>query len=757
MLEPGEFAPNIDASTINPPPANFNLSTNNDKVVVLAFVSEAANLVQNQALMTRLQNIWPTYSGGGEVQMAAVYCGLEAPGSEPAWVSGAPFPVVRDTGTYRDLYAEETFPMYPLLFIITREYPAIGGHQTVHFSAAYGSGVESEAVINGRILDAIYHRPSIDLELVMDVSDSMNDPAPGGGSDKLVLMQQATDILVNFFHEYGQVDDRVGLVSFTDDADIHDGTFYTPLSGTGPISGELATLSTGLCTAMGAGLKEALQLLEPSPRQRCIIMLTDGMQNIEPYLRRVFIVGTGFRHRIMDDGGSGCTGTHSSTDPDDPTNYVEDYNTKIFSIGVGITATYEPTLDDVSDATGGLYLGTNNPTEELILTYMLDMCKNLEAGSPTVIHHHAGIYHRKECRAVETFLVDQSVRKLTAILSWEKELDGDLSFWLRAPDGTLLDLHKEMRLFDTYAMATVYLPNEKDGVELPYVGQWEMIIGGVTDKGSVPYQAMVIGEDPVHRFRFDYPRKVYEVGDIVPLAISLTAEKYALTDPIEIVLEHSTLPVPVTELVAEYRPNPELIKELTSVNCEKCKQNPLELKLESLARDPRMQDRLTPIYKSYSLSAGTLDCKIEEREVILPVTLAQPGLNNYRVTAQFRDKTGSIVSRTSMVSVHVDPGKADPKKSVVKPFSASIKGAKEIIVHVTPRNAANQLLGPGLSAEEFELKIGRSSHELQVEDMLDGSYRIKVPLGKKAPAKSQQASLTLKGQPLWKGTIEKLV
>jgi hypothetical protein len=109
-----------------------------------------------------------------------------------------------------------------------------------------------------------------------------------------------------------------------------------------------------------------------------------------------------------------------------------------------------------------------------------------------------------------------------------------------------------------------------------------------------------------------------------------------------------------------------------------------------------------------------------------------------------------------MLSVHVEPGKVKPEFSVVKPFLMSVKGFRGTVMHITPRNAANQLLGPGLTAEDFELKIGRSSQEFEVEDMLDGSYRIKVPFGKKAPAKSQQVSLTLKGQPMWKGNLEEV-
>jgi len=145
---------------------------------------------------------------------------------------------------------------------------------------------------------------------------------------------------------------------------------------------------------------------------------------------------------------------------------------------------------------------------------------------------------------VEAFALNRSVRKFTAMLSWDKSLAGSLTFWLRAPDGTLLDLHQEMKLYDAYAMATVYLPKEQGNTCLPYVGDWQMIVHGETGSRAAAYQALVVVEDTGTRFAVEYPRRAYEVGEILPLRLSLEEAARHITKVKDLRLEIATLRVP---------------------------------------------------------------------------------------------------------------------------------------------------------------------------------------------------------------------
>lgn len=737
MLTPGNTAPNFSGIDIVGG-GTFSLSDHSGDVVCLAMSAYWCSHCTNE--LTRLQHLWTKFQGHG-VQIAAVHVDSNQAAAQ-TWLSyiGVTFPVVQDdaSNTIFNSYATG-YSGIPQLYIIDRD-------QVIHYSHA---GAEAESVIEGHILDAVYARDPVSIELVMDVSSSMNS-APSGGDSKLVMMKQATKMIVDFLCDHGQTSDRCGLVWFSDNA-----TEYTNSSGqklipvianASDLKSQIDAQGTGTCTAMGAGLQTAFNTLSASTQDRFAILLTDGMQNIEPKIAQV-----GSHYEIIDSAGWLC-GSHSST-PAQPGVDITTYNTTVHSIGVGITATYASLLQDIAIATDGFYLGTNDPASDLDLIYFVDLCNCLAGGSPAVVHHHAGTYYPKECRAVEVFQINSSARKLTAVLSWEKALAGTLVFWLRAPDGTLVDLHGEMKFYDAYAMATVYLPKEQDGKQLPYVGQWEMIVGGETAGATASYHTMIIAEDPDTRLIFDYPKKVYDVGDIVPLRIRLKEAKHVLVQPSEIILEKIALRIPVPELLAQYKVTPYQLREKMRTSGRKYELDPLEMKLEALASDPRMQKQLQPLRKSFSLKEGTLDCEITDEEIILPIRLTEPGLNSFRIAVHFESEKNGPISRVSMAAIHVSPGKAASGKSTVKLFRVSLKEARSVLFHFTPRNAASQLLGPGLS-DDFRVRLGRNKVECQVEDKLDGTYHVEVPLSKKLPPKGQQISLIFKGQTAWKGIIE---
>jgi hypothetical protein len=763
MLTTGESIPSL-----GPLPliggGTLDLASYAGDVVVVVFVSsDPLWQADCETLLGHLTALWTEFgSGGNGVQMVAVQHNDDGGG----WIgtlnggAGLPFPAIQDNPPANDIYhAFDDRVLWwgmPQIYVIDRD-------QIVHSSATYCYvdpimiPIETQEQIENRIMDAIAERDPVTVEFVADVSGSMNSVPAGSSDPKLQLMKDAANIAANVLGDHGQTGDRAGLVSFSDVANDHGGTFHATLGNAASITGLIDPLIADGCTAMGAGLQTAfnMHVADGSPNDRHAILLTDGRQNIEPYVRTYIDSLFPFiaHSEILDDGGSGCSGIHSGT-AGNPGHDLINYDTKVHTIGLGITGSYGWDLNMLSATTGGIYRATNDPNADLQLIYEVDLCEALAGGSPTVIHYNTGHYYQEKCRVVERFQVNSTIRKLTAILSWEHALNGDLTFWLRAPDGTLLDLHKEMRLFDSYAIAQIYLPNYKDGVKLPYIGEWEMIIGGVIDDNKAFYRASVIGEDPELKFSFDFPRNIYSVGDMVPLAVSLVADDYKLSEPMDIVLEHSVLRTPVAELLADYQANPKYISEPTNPDCDKCKPDPLGLKLESLSNDPLYKGKLLPVRRSYSLRDGTLDCKVEEKAIILPVILNQPGLNNYRITAKFKDREGGTVTRTSMVSVQVDPGRVDPKKSIVKPLQISTKRMEGVLVYVTPRNSAGQLIGPGLKEDDIEFKIGRSSVECQVEDDLNGSYRIKVPWGKKAAPKGKSASITIKGEPVWKGELE---
>ncbi len=77
----------------------------------------------------------------------------------------------------------------------------------------------------------------------------------------------------------------LGIVSFNESADtVHLPTLIVNLATRSAIETSINTLAAGGFTSIGAGVKEARDLLSPLDPPRAIIILTDGQENRSPYL-----------------------------------------------------------------------------------------------------------------------------------------------------------------------------------------------------------------------------------------------------------------------------------------------------------------------------------------------------------------------------------------------------------------------------------------------------------------------------------------
>ena len=611
-------------------------------------------------------------------------------------------------------------------------------------------GGMAEDTLRGHIMDVVYMRDPIDLELVMDVSDSMNSsPGGPGGDSKLLMMKQAATMITDFLNDNGQTDDRMGLVWFTDDASEYQnvlGQKQLPIQPNwAELRNQINAHGTGIYTAMGAGLQKAFDTLSSSTNQRFVILCTDGMQNIEPKVTQV-----GGHYEIIDSGGW-VAGPHSSV-PAHPGVDITTYNTRIHTIGIGIEATYAGLLQEVANATDGFYRGTNDPEHDLDLIYLLDLCNCMAGGSPAVAHHSTGRLHAGECEAVEYFYLNHSARKITVMLSWNKSEGSDLTFWLYAPDGSLLHLNQEMKLFENHCLATIYLPRNQDGVRLPHVGQWRMVIRGETRGSGADYHAFVIAEDREVHFHLEVPKRFYEVGDILPIKVKLTESHKPIVRVNEISMETAQLRIPPAELCARHKVSTYEMACLTTGKRRRHKENPLVLKLRAMASDPAFKELLKPVRKQSSLLQGNLECMIREKEIVIPVHLEQPGLVSYKVTVNSGTLQSGPIYRTDMVSVYVGPGKADSGQTRVSLIEILEKDHSGVLINVTPKNELGQLFGPG-HGHEFKVTAGKQAANIVVEDQLDGTYLIEVVNTAKVKGKTP-VSIMFKDKLIWKSELK---
>jgi hypothetical protein len=778
-LMPGDSAVNISGKDIVNN-VQYDLSSAQGKVIILAFVK--CYCPNCSAELRILEDIWKKSQQSGIQIVANINRGCVAwdkpwetydPATDPippkciqwseeadekAWlqgtgpddVGGVTFPVIRDPSN-TNLYKYVTnFQVYPVLYIIDRNYVISYFHTYTPGSVA----VEAQDVTEGHILDAANIRTPVDIDMVMDISGTMGE-VPSGGMTKLALMQQATQMIIDTLSggNNAQADDRMGLVWFSDDFDEYRDSSNNKIvnikAQASLMKQQIAGLNIINCTAMGAGLQTAFDTLSAnsaSGHKRHVFLLTDGIQNIDPMVKDVNT------HLQIVDGGSWC-GPHSSV-PAHPGTNISSYDTRVHTIGIGIAGNYGNLLQRIADETGGFYLATNDPAHDMDLLYFIHLCNSLAGGSPAIVHHNTGTFYPKKCEVVEEFFINHSVRKITAVLSWDavQAGNGSLVFWLRAPDGTILDLHREMQLYESYAIATVYVPKKQNGKTISHVGNWQMIIHGESACPSA-YHVLILADDPNTHLVVEFPKKSYEVGDIVPLRIRFKVAEQYLVRPVELLLETSTLRVPVAELLARYTVPSRELKVITGISSMKSTPDPLALKLKALSRDPEYREYLLPVRKTVSLKEGNLECRISDNEIILPVTLSEPGLKTYRIAVHFETEENGPISRLTMVSLHVGPGNVDPKRTRVNMVYVSKAKVKGVLLHVTPRNAAGQLLGPGRS-DEFGVLLGQKKTKCKIEDVLDGSYNVELVVGRKIDTKGQPVHLMFKGKKFWSGLIK---
>jgi hypothetical protein len=449
-----------------------------------------------------LQNMWEKYQGHG-VQILAVHCSDTDP---TAWLAGhgVTFPVVQSNPG--DICGLWDFDVPPKGYIIRRD-AIIEKYLPGYYS--------NDAYVEGLLLDVIWMRDPVDIEMVMDISGSMNDPAPGdpGGDSKLTLMQRSANIVTDYLEDNGQTDDRLGLVWFesaVNEYQVGGDKLFPVQTNAATLRTQIDAPTAGGCTAMGGGLQSAFDTLaDDGVNDRSAILLTDGMQNVNPMVSKV-----GGHYEIIDSGG--WCAPQCGVTPHPGTN-ITTYNTRVHTIGVGILASYTTLLQEVADQTEGFYRGTNDPDVDLDLLYIVDLCHCMAGGSPAVSFHSVGILYQEKCFAEEVFSVNRTTRKITVILDWQRARQCSLTFWLYSPDGSLIDLHREMRHFEDHCMATVYLPANFQEEQWSHVGQWRILIRGEMVKDRADYHAFVISEDREVKFSLDYPRRVYEVGDVLPI------------------------------------------------------------------------------------------------------------------------------------------------------------------------------------------------------------------------------------------------
>lgn len=581
-------------------------------------------------------------------------------------------------------------------------------------------------------------RNPVDIILALDISGSMNSPAPASitGIKKIELLQQAVEIFVRTWGFHAITGDRMGVVYFSTNISTMAAVppFLKDLaSNVDAIVGDVLGKSPLSCTAIGGALQVAYDNFDAtSTNKKVIILFSDGEQTANP-----MIVEQGSPSRLQVEslasgatvpfGGYWCSSSDatdyngSAVVPDGQA--LEDHDIEIHTIGVGPAgATFEGLISRIASETDAVHHFTHDPDADLDIFFTNDLINSLKTGTLEIVETDQGLIEQGSSKYV-TVPVNPVAISLTLVLSWKGEMRVEaLTMNVTAPNGVAVS-PTSMKKGDFYSIYYYDLPLSDDGDSLTHWGNWGVRIESDVDTDDVYYQFSAIVDEPCFHYYVDFPRKLYVAGDPVTFMATITQNNKPLPNGDGIWVDVTSPAKSVGNILSYCLPR------LSPKAVRKYKRDPAgELY-------PRKIDALMATFLDDDDNANLVKAKKTTR-----VKLYDNGQNGDRKVGdgiytnimtgtlipgnyQFRFQlTGSSlcgrVKRTELNSTYISVGSISDANSIVRAFAVTDR-----IYNITVRPADNygNLLGPGF---DYQVQILSSSGNLigPVRDRFDGSY-----------------------------------
>jgi len=571
-------------------------------------------------------------------------------------------------------------------------------------------------------------RPAVDIVLVLDVSGSMNDPAPGTSTPKIQVLKDAVTLFLETWKDYAVPGDRIGVVYFANDATQH-GPAPLLKSFQGEwmaIRSEVQAATAGGWTAMGTGLHRAFQGLTDASRPRHLILFSNGMQNFSP-----MVVGDApetleLRNQTPAENPDvhGASSDVLGAPVPMPSGVV------IHTVGIGLT-----------DTDGGtswhqllVNLANRQPEEgqhnfvtaawQLEGVFLENLVGSLKGNTIGYVLDERRALGAK----VETFPVpvNRGARKLSLEVTWEGGQAPQLE--LRRPDGQLEPLQAISRGGASYRIVTRYLDGY-DRAPGDY-GTWELRLtrggrkpGADDVRGAAPDAQMVqvhalVDDVDVH-YVFLFPRQHVRIGQ--PMRVQAFAlgrgEKLKRFGRVTV-----TVTRPGASVGAELADSRRDLADPQLIDPD-LRATPFMRRLVASFRDPSWAGRLRRVSETLDLVDDGTHGDGLAGDGILTRQLSPPTVpGNYGLAFRLEGVTltGEKFVREARHTVLVEIGLIDLKRSRVRRID--VGGQPHLVL--TPRDAAGNLLGPGYAGQ---ITATAGGQRLVLQDNLDGSYRAPLP------------------------------
>ena len=571
---------------------------------------------------------------------------------------GVEFPIVQkengDWAEYVDEYGFGGAPDDPGIAIIK----PTGEFYAVNFNV-YPSADGVDWVV--KMLDSLlYPREPVNTVLALDRSGSMSGLPPTGATPKIEVLQDAVGTFLDVWETHAGPDDKVGVVDFNGSisqyADPVTMDTLVPLeTEAANVESHVSALTATGTTCMGGAVATALDDLDLLSRKH-IILFSDGMQNINPMLADV---GGAIQILDVDPADAGLYSLVGSVYgdsgvPPKPGEDLDSFDTKIHTIGVGVTASpWTDLMSGIATQTGGLHFETPAPLVDLQSFFVNDLMDSFAGATPQVLRHRQTTFDPKKCGFKDACWINDSARRLTVVLSWEGEPDrSQLVCNLEAPDGTLVDISGRTKVSPRRRVISVPLPPYHRGELLKHDGRWRLHVMGTARK-PVPCQVFWIADD--HKVHLDLGSftRVYRVGETLKVnAQLLQLGKPFPADLIQKAKVKVTSPtIDFSRFFEEYKVSPARVRLIKRdlKRWTKVEPSALDIKLHALNTDPRAVARCT------RTRSKTVDLRPSSGRLTASVKLEKPGVHPVRLDVEaLAGKRGRIV-RTRTVNVFVTP------------------------------------------------------------------------------------------------------
>ncbi len=583
-------------------------------------------------------------------------------------------------------------------------------------------------------------REPVDIVLVLDVSGSMNDAAPGSSTAKIDILRDSVTLFLETWRDYATPEDRIGVVFFGTNAEQYGvgsllKNFVAEWENIRNEVQDPVLRPAGGWTAMGAGLHTAivgLGAFDPlDPRKRHVLLFSNGMQNRSPMVT-VDPLDAFPDHLYIKD----------QTQADNPdvtgnsnvviggTNYLIPLAASelvhVHTVGIGVaensggTAWHQLLFDLANQQSGKHNFITF--AAQLDGVFLEDLVEALRGNTPEYV-----MERRVELSQAQTieFPINGSAERFTLAITWDDQENPPRVVSLTRPDGEQEDARRISRGGARYQIITRYL-TDADAAPGEF-GMWKLVLEADPDRREVDdavgasrkrtaATVHVMVEDAELKYTFSVSARRARIGEALRVTSSAQHGDRFLRG-----LESVTV-----ELMSPQRSVGDALARSKSTAQDGAFDPDLASSpFGSLLAGSFAGDEFVRSLALKPSAHGLLDDGLGGDELagdgifsaMLP-TPTVPGHYRLRFTMRGALGDGRPFSREETRDVLVGIGVLDPGRS-------KIRRANDHAVF-TPRDADGNLLGPGYHDQIVALVNNR---RLTVEDQLDGSYRVVLPAG----------------------------